>query len=53
MSADKDKEDWLLKISNELQEKLDTLAVKRNISGRAPWAIVARQVLAEAVEGSA
>ncbi len=43
--------DWLLKVPESLQKKLDDLAEKRNISGRAPWAVIARQVLAEAVAG--
>lgn len=46
--------DWLLKVPDKLKKKLDDLAEKNNISGRAPWAVIARQSLAEAVaEGSA
>ena len=43
--------DWLLKVPEKLQKKLDNLAKKKNISARARWAVVARQVLAEAVAG--
>lgn len=43
-----------LKVPRELAEKLKTKAKRMGIQGRAPWAIYAKMVLAQAVkEGSA
>ena len=41
-----------LKIPKELAEKLEEKAKDMKIGGRAPWAIYARMVLRQAVEGS-
>ena len=42
-----------LKVPRDLAEKLEEKAKDMKIGGRAPWAIYARMILRQAVEGSA